>query len=146
MELPRHPLIALDPVMARQFLKFSGIGVVSFLIDVVVFQVTVSLGHVSPYVARVVSFFVATTAAWWLNRTFTFQDAGYVRADLQWARFFAANLVGGAINYGVFAVMISTLLLARAHPVLALAAGSVSGVAFNFTAYRRYVFRTDVGL
>jgi len=136
----------MDQTTTIRFLKFSGIGIVSFLIDVVVFQATVSLAGASPYAARVVSFFVATTAAWWLNRTFTFHDAENVRPDLQWARFFAANLVGGAVNYAVFALMIATIPITAAYPVLALAAGSLSGVSFNFTAYRCYVFRTDAGV
>jgi putative flippase GtrA len=136
----------MDYITRTRFLKFSGIGIVSFLIDVVVFQAALSLAGMSPYAARVVSFVVATSAAWWLNRTFTFHDADNGRPDLQWARFFAANLVGGAVNYAVFVLMIATLPIAATYPVLALAAGSVSGVFFNFTAYRRYVFRTDAGL
>lgn len=136
----------MDHITRTRFLKFSGIGIVSFLIDVVVFQAALSLAGMSPYAARVVSFVVATSAAWWLNRTFTFHDADNGRADMQWARFFAANLVGGAVNYAVFVLMIATLPIAATYPVLALAAGSVSGVFFNFTAYRRYVFRTDAGL
>lgn len=140
------PSFTMDHITRTRFLKFSGIGVVAFSIDVVAFQATLSLLGMSPYVARVVSFAVATSAAWWLNRTFTFHDAHNGRPDLQWARFFAANLVGGTVNYAVFVVMIATLAIAAAHPVLALAAGSVSGVFFNFTAYRRYVFRTDLGL
>jgi putative flippase GtrA len=136
----------MDPTTRARFLKFSGIGVVAFLIDLVVFQATLSLADASPYPARVVSFVVATSAAWWLNRTFAFRDADNVRPDLQWARFFAANLVGGAVNYAIFAVMIATLPIAAAYPVLALAVGSLSGISFNFTAYRRYVFRTDAGL
>jgi putative flippase GtrA len=127
-----------------RFLKFLGIGVIAFLIDVVVFQATVALAQASPYVARLVSFVVTVTAAWWLNRTFTFADADNIRPDLQWGRFFAANLVGGSVNYATFALMIATLPVAQAYPVIALAAGSLCGLLFNFTAYRRYVFRTNV--
>jgi putative flippase GtrA len=141
----RHSLIAIDQTIKARFLKFLGIGIVAFLIDVVVFQGMISFANASPYAARVVSFVVATSAAWWLNRTFTFRDADNVRPDLQWARFFAANLVGGGVNYAMFALMIAVLPLAAAYPVLALAAGSLCGVSFNFTAYRRYVFRTGVG-
>ncbi len=149
---PQHinvnPLLpfAMDHITRTRFLKFSGIGIVSFSIDVLAFQAALSLGGMSPYTARLVSFVVATSAAWWLNRTFTFHDADNGRPDLQWARFFAANLVGGAVNYAVFVVVIAAFPIARAHPVLALAAGSLSGVFFNFTAYRRYVFRTGAGL
>ena len=141
-----YPVVAMDPATRTRFLKFSGIGVIAFLIDAVVFQTVLSLWGASPYAARAVSFVVATSAAWWLNRTFTFRDADNLRPDLQWARFFAANLVGGAVNYAAFAVMIATFALAAAYPVLALAAGSLCGVSFNFAAYRRYVFRTDAGL
>ena len=136
----------MDQITRTRFLKFSGIGIVSFGVDVLVFQATLSLLGMSPYVGRLVSFVVATSAAWWLNRTFTFHDADCGRPDLQWARFFAANLVGGTANYAVFAIMIATLPIAAANPVLALAAGSLSGVFFNFTAYRRYVFRSGAGL
>ena len=142
---PQLPL-AMDPMTTTRFLKFSGIGIVSFSIDVIVFQATLSLLGMSPYIARVMSFVVATSAAWWLNRTFTFHDADNGRPDLQWARFFAANLVGGTVNYAVFVLVIAAVPIAQAHPVLALAAGSLSGVFFNFTAYRRYVFRTGAGL
>jgi putative flippase GtrA len=135
-------LRGMDPTTQIRFLKFSGVGVIAFLVDVEVFQAAIFLTGMSPYVARVVSFVVATSAAWLLNRTFTFRDAETVRPDLQWVRFFAANLLGGAVNYAIFAVMIATLPLAAAYPVLALAAGSLSGVSFNFTAYHRYVFRT----
>ena len=137
---------AMDPVTTTRFAKFSAIGIVSFSVDVIVFQATLSLLGLSPYAARVVSFVVATSTAWLLNRTFTFHDADNARPDLQWARFFAANLVGGTVNYAVFVITIAAFAIAHAHPVLALAAGSVSGVFFNFTADRRYVFRTDIGL
>lgn len=139
-------LTAMDRTTQIRFLKFLAVGVIAFLVDVEVFQAAMAPTGMSPYAARPVSFVVATSAAWWLNRTFTFRDAENVRSDLQWARFFAANLLGGAVNYGVFALMIATLAFAAAYPVLALAVGSLCGVSFNFTAYRRYVFRTDVDL
>jgi len=140
-----NSLIAMDSATVTRFLKFSGIGIVAFLIDVIVFQAALSFSSASIYAARAFSFVVATSAAWWLNRTFTFRDAENTRPELQWARFFAANLVGGTVNYAVFVLAIVTVPFAAAYPVLALAAGSVSGVAFNFTAYLRYVFRTDAG-
>ena len=128
-----------------RFLRVFGIGVVAFLIDAIVFQGVLSLSSASLYLARLISFVVATTAAWWLNRTFTFRDATGTPPHLQWARFFAANLVGGSVNYAVFVLGIAMVPLAAAFPVLALAAGSVCGVAFNFTAYQRYVFRPNTG-
>ena len=129
----------------HRFLKFFSIGVFAFLIDAIVFQSALSLFGVSPYAARLLSFVVATSAAWWLNRRITFRDAQTARPDLQWAKFVAANLVGGAINYATFVLTLAGLPLAHAYPLLALAAGSVCGVAFNYAAYKRYVFRTSAG-
>jgi putative flippase GtrA len=136
----------MDRTTQIRFLKFSGVGVIAFLVDVEVFQAAMALTGMSPYAARLVSFVVATSAAWFLNRTFTFPDADTVRPDLQWARFFAANLAAGSLNYAVFVLMIVAVPLAARHPVLALAMGSLCAVSFNFTAYRRYVFRTDADL
>jgi putative flippase GtrA len=131
-----------DPSKGR-FLKYFGLGVIAFAIDALVFQSAVSLLGVSPYIARIASFVVATTAAWLMNRTFAFRDAENIRPALQWAKFFAANLVGGCVNYLMFALTLAVIPLTRTYPVLALAVGSLAGVAFNYTAYKRYVFRTD---
>jgi putative flippase GtrA len=120
--------------------KFLAVGTVAFFIDVGVFQ-AVLLFEASPYVARFVSFLIACSASWRLNRTFAFHDAGNVRADLQWAQFLATSIVGGGVNYATFVVVIATLPLAGSYPVIALAAGSVCALVFNFTAYDRYIFR-----
>ena len=141
MTLP--PLAGMEAVASTRFLRFAGIGVIAFLMDVIVFQGVLWVSGTSVYLARIVSFVIATTAAWWLNRTFTFRDTTATRPELEWARFFAANLVGGSVNYAAFVLAIAMVPLAAAHPVLALAFGSVCGVAFNFTAYQRYVFRAD---
>ena len=133
----------MDHTTQIRLLKFSGVGVIVFLVDVEVFQDAIFLTGMSPYVARVVSFIVATSAGWLLNRTFTFHDASTTRPDLQWARFFVANLAAGALNYAVFVAMIAVWPLAAAHPVIALAAGSLCAVSFNFTTYQRYVFRPN---
>jgi putative flippase GtrA len=133
----------MDQPAKLRFLKYFGLGIIAFIIDALVFQSVVSFLGASPYVARVASFIVATSAAWWMNRRFTFRDAENIRPEVQWAKFFAANLVGGGVNYLMFALTLTALPLTRAYPVIALAVGSLSGVAFNYTAYKRYVFRTD---
>ena len=133
----------MDRATKGRFLKFSGVGVITFLVDAAVFQALCSLANASPYAARVASFLVATTAAWWLNRVFTFRDGENARPDLQWVRFLAVNMAGGGVNYVVFAALIAAVPLAGTYPILALTIASLCAVSFNFTAYRRYVFRTD---
>ena len=74
-----------------------------------------------------------------LNRVFTFRDRN---ADLigQWTRFASVNLVGGLINYGTYAALVWQLVLVQVWPVLGVAAGSISGMFFNFALSRWYVF------
>jgi putative flippase GtrA len=124
-----------------RFLTYSGVGVIAFGVDVLVFYAVLVLAGASPYLARLASFVIAGSAAWWLNRSITFRGAANDRPDLEWARFLALNLVGGLVNYATFAILIATLPLAATYPVLALAAGSLCGLSFNFTASTRYVFQ-----
>ena len=63
------------------------------------------------------------------------------RIHHQWARFVAVNAFGGAVNYAVYAALIASGDPFTAHPALAVAAGSLSGLFFNFTASKKLVFR-----
>ncbi len=76
-----------------------------------------------------------------MNRTYTFIGGAKHRPGRQWARFVAANGVGGAINYGVYSLLLLTSPWFRAWPVLAVAVGSVAGLAFNFTVSRKLIFK-----
>jgi putative flippase GtrA len=125
---------------ASKFLKFSAVGAIGFLVDASVLQSAVSLFYVSPYAARLASYLAAATVTWWLNRNVTFREASQARAGAQWARFVGLNTIGGAINYGVFAALIATLPLAAHYPVLAVAAGSISGLCCNFLLSKKVAF------
>ena len=97
------------------------------------------------YSGRVFSFLVAATTTWALNRRFTFTGAGG-RTDSgsparQWLRFLGANALGGAVNYAVYAAIVTFTTLGAALPVLAVAPGSIAGLAFNFTISKFWVFK-----
>ena len=124
--------------MTRQFLRFAVVGTIGFIVDAGVLLYLLSL-EFGLYTARAVSFFFAVTCTWLLNRVFTFRDRN---ADLigQWTRFASVNLVGGLINYGTYAALVWQLVLVQVWPVLGVAAGSISGMFFNFALSRWYVF------
>lgn len=98
---------------------------------------------------RAGSFLAAATTTWALNRRYTFSDltptTGPAAAGRQWLRFLAANGVGGAINFGVYTALVLGSRLCREQPALAVAAGSLAGLAFNFAASRHWVFRYPLG-
>ncbi|WP_235035610.1 GtrA family protein [Roseomonas sp. 18066] len=122
-----------------QMLRFGVVGTLGFLVDTGVLYAALQLGA-GLYLGRVFSYVAAATGNWALNRAWTFQATG-APAARQWALFLAVNLVGFAVNYGTYALLVGHLPLAAAHPVLGVAAGSLAGMAGNFLLSRRFVFR-----
>ena len=99
------------------------------------------MANLDPYTGRIFSFLFAATGTWILNRNYTFRSSVPAPRTRQWARFVTANTVGGALNYGVYSALILSGGWFIEAPVLAVAVGSIVGLAFNFTASRKFVFR-----
>ena len=126
----------------RQFLAFGVVGVAGFVVDAGVLTLMLHLTAAGPYLGRVVSFLCAATFTWALNRIFTFRNQGtHHTLGAQWLRFLLANALGGFVNFGVYSLLLSTVAVFAAHPVLGVAAGSLSGLAVNFTLSRLFVFQ-----
>ncbi|MEI6556814.1 MAG: GtrA family protein [Rhodospirillaceae bacterium] len=124
-----------------QFGKFGLVGIAGLGVDVAVLALMMTGAGFGPYSGRGVSFLVSATATWALNRSFTFRgnhEGGVLR---QWAKFIAANSLGGAINYLTYAALIAGTATVAAHPFLGVAAGSIAGMFFNFAASKKLVFR-----
>ncbi len=99
------------------------------------------------YGARVVSFLAAATATWWLNRLYTFAAAGPMppRAVFyQYLRYLQAMMLGGLVNYLVYAATI-LFIKAPGAPMMGVALGSCAGLSFNFISARYFVFRAHRG-
>jgi putative flippase GtrA len=133
-----HALRSRLPILL-QFLRFGVVGTLGFAVDSLVLLAMLGLG-LGPYAGRVVSYLAAATTTWAANRAWTFRGSGTTPAGRQWGRFVLLNLVGFALNYGTYAALIASWPLAAAHPVLAVAAGSLAGMFANFALSRRYVF------
>ena len=81
----------------------------------------------------------AATLTWWLNRRYTFAPTE-MRAAEQWLRFLAVNMVGAVVNYAVFALVLSTVAVAMHYPLIAVAAGALAGLVFNFLLSQKFAF------
>jgi putative flippase GtrA len=124
---------------ATQFLRFALVGVVGFVVDAGVLRLVISVFGVNLYTGRVISFLVAVTVTWALNRVFTFRHTGARAA--QWLRFVCVNGLGGAVNFGTYALLVATLSSIRQNPTIAVACGSLVGMGLNFTLMKKVVFR-----
>lgn len=117
------------------------VGGIGFITDATLLELGVAAG-LAPEVARAFSVLVALQVTYLLHRSFTFraEQGGGVR---RWLVFLAANLVGSAVNYGVFMLGLALMALAdaRIERMLALSISTVVSLGVNYTMNRVFVFR-----
>lgn len=139
--------------VSRQFAIFALIGIGGLFVDMAALAAALHLLGLDPYGGRVFSYLMAATFTWYMNRQFTFTGVSRRGAVRQWARFLVANTVGALVNYGIYVLvlkagpwMISAVglwprLFTDLLPYIGVAAGSVSGLIFNFVLSKKLVFR-----
>jgi putative flippase GtrA len=119
---------------------FALAGIGGLVVDTLVCYAGLALG-LNFYLARLVSFLCAVYFTWQVNRRWTFASGAVPPASWrEWWRYLGAMLVGGAVNYLVSAVAIYLLPAWPLTPLLAVAAGSLAGMAFNFISAKVLVF------
>ncbi len=120
--------------------RFACVGGLGFAVDTAVLYLALYALGLGFYGARALSFLIAATVTWAGNRRFTFPEYRSPRKAAEWARFVAVNAPGGLLNYGTYSLLVLLSQTAREVPVLAVAAGSLAGLAFNFLGSARWVF------
>ena len=120
--------------------KFSIVGTIGLLVDLTVLYFLLYLVGTGPYLGRVGSFLSAATVTWFLNRSFTFRDAAPEAHGRQWLRFVAVNCLGAVVNYGTYVLVLAIGTASAILPGIGVAAGSLAGLAFNYSLSRRFVF------
>lgn len=127
--------------MPAQFLRFCIVGGIGFVVDAGALTLLIDFAGLGLLWGRVVSYLIAATVTWLLHRHFTFPHGKHAPHGTQWLRFVLVNGVGVGINYGIYAVLVLNVALFAETPALAVAAGSIAALAFNFFASRHFVFR-----
>lgn len=123
------------------FLRFALVGGAGFFVNAGAFWIALNLLHLGKDFAWFFAFAPAVTFTWWGNRTFTFREHAStgLRATLhEWARFVVTNGLGAIVNYAVYAALIHWT---GVNAFVALAAGVLAGLVFNFTLSKRVVFK-----
>ncbi|WP_420548628.1 GtrA family protein [Curvivirga sp.] len=130
--------------MRREVIGFLIVGGIAFFIDTGILQLLTFVG-MDPYLARAVSFTLALTFTWWMNRNHSFK----VSSKPTWKEFFAyASSVsfGGAINWLVYIFVLELYLTNSDYPAIALVPATAISMCFNFLVMKFVVFRkrTDI--
>ena len=124
--------------VAWGFARFAVVGALGFVVDSAVLYAGLGLG-LTLYSGRIASYLAAATFTWYLNRRITFRSTDH-QAVREWARYLLANAGGGAVNLGTYGVLVAGLPIMARMPVLAVGAGSIAGLIFNFALSYTVVF------
>jgi putative flippase GtrA len=141
--------------VSRELLTFGLIGIGGLLVDMAALAIALHVLGLDFYAGRLFSYLLAVTFTWYMNRRFTFIGVSRRAALKQWAKFTLANGVGAAVNYGAYVLVLQVgpaILLALGLeglfspllPYAGVAAGSLSGMVFNFAISKFVVFRRPV--
>jgi putative flippase GtrA len=120
---------------------FVTAGATGFCVDGLVLSALVNVFAWSPYLARVLSYSIAITATWYLNRHLTFRDRSAARrVGAEYLRYVAVQIVGAAVNYGTFAAIVALFELASRWPIIALVAASLIAMVVTYVGMQRFAF------
>ncbi|MFA5124369.1 MAG: GtrA family protein [Patescibacteria group bacterium] len=121
----------------RQFIKFCLVGTSNFLVDLGVYWLMTRLFGLHYLVASIISFAVAVTWSFELNRKWTFRHHS---AGLKWqyAKFFVANIISLSLNLCLLSLLIE---LVHIPDLLAKAVSSFIVAIFNFSLNRFWTFK-----
>jgi len=133
-------LQALSKLLPEGFPAFVVVGGIGFIIDASILAILVHGYGWGDYTARILSFAVAVTATWYLNRRYVFSARKTLDRRSEYSRYLAVQLTGMAINFLVYSLCIATVEIMDQWPVLALAVGSAVALFFNFMGARLFVF------
>jgi putative flippase GtrA len=125
-----------------QFCRFAAVGAVGFLVDLGVLLVLVRGIGAHPYLARPISVLAAMLFTWAVNRTFTFSIERTTSLMRELLLYITVSLGGSIINYLVYCAVY--WIIGVNFPLalaVSVAAGSLAGLVWNFSASRRLVFK-----
>ena len=128
-------------MLREEFRRFAAVGAIGFVVDGALLQLLVSAAGWSPLTARLVSFPVALTVTFLLNRRWTFGRHQAPRALQSYGAYTVVQIAGALINLAVFSACVATVAAMREWPLVPLAIGAGVALVFNFFASRWFAFR-----
>jgi len=127
--------------VAASFGQFLLVGGVGFVIDGTILTALVSGAGWRPWEGRAVSFPVAVSVTWWLNRRFAFKGRGMSDRRAEYAGYVAVQLLGALINLAVFGLCLRAMPRLAHWPLIPFAVGSGVALGFNYAGARFAVYR-----
>jgi putative flippase GtrA len=126
--------------VAASFPRFIAIGALGFCVDAGLLTLFIA-ADTGLYSARLVSFPMAVTVTWYLNRIWTFREGATDRPTREYVSYVAVQVVAALASFLLYAALLRWVLGERAQmAVPALAIGAVVGLVINYLGARVLVF------
>lgn len=135
--LLRHHVVRF---VSQTFVRFAFTGCIGFLTDAGILALLVHVGGLNPYAARALSFPLAVTTTWYINRKITFSARASYNRGREWGRYFVVSVVGGVVNLTVYFLCIYFSDFMLRAPVFALAVASIMALSVNYLGSKHYAF------
>ena len=120
-------------------MSFSVVGAIGFLADATVLHL--SIGYLGPFYGRCLSLVCSMTVTWLLNRNITFSESAQRHAKWVEAVYYLLIMsAGAAINFGIYALLMLNTDLVQSYPIIGVAVGSGTALAWNFCAARTMLY------
>lgn len=126
--------------MFRRLPGFALVGAIGFLIDAGILTVLMTGFGFDHYSARAISFTVAVTATWYMNRRWVFERNAVRMSGREYTSYLLVQIIGAVINLSIFILVIEFVPELARIPVIPLAIGAAAALLFNFSASSQFVF------
>jgi putative flippase GtrA len=124
----------------RRLPGFVIVGAIGFLVDAGILTALVTGFGAGHYVARAISFTVAVTATWYMNRRWVFDRVTAHKSSREYTSYLVVQVIGAVINLSIYVAVIELVPKLAETPVIPLALGAAVALLFNFGASSRFVF------
>ncbi len=124
----------------RRLPGFVLVGAIGFLIDAGILTALMTGFGFDHYSARAISFTIAVTATWYMNRRWVFDRNAAPMTGREYSSYLLVQIIGAVINLSVFVAVIEFVPKLVRMPVIPLAIGAAAALLFNFSASSRFVF------
>ena len=133
----------MESVIKYKLSGFVVVGAIGFLIDAGILTALMAGFDLDHYRARAISFTIAVTATWYMNRRWVFQRNAVPVSGREYSSYFVVQVIGAVINLSVFVAVIEFAPKLAILPVIPLAIGAAAALLFNFSMSSRFVFATS---
>lgn len=124
----------------RSLIWFGVAGGAAFLVDVGI--LTLLREPLGAFGARAVSFWLAATTTWLINRNVSFADHQFSGGLLnEYLRYLGLMLIGGSLNLLVYSVLAWALPQTSVCLALYVAAGTVAGMSANYMGLNLLLYK-----